>query len=1605
MLLDGSKPLVLRPYQSECAAECAHRNVLCALPVGSGKTVVAAEVISQALAAHDEKKVVFLAPYGQLALQQFLLLLRQIDRLHAGENMNPKADLTPAERARWRAGLVVGQSLGEATSSWRSAFIDFQLLVMTPHQLEKALMHACVSMSDMALLVFDEAHHARQNTFFSTIMNYFYHPTPAPRRPRVLGLTASPAYMPDAEQMAKLETRAEKAARHPEELMREEVIAQLDTLEHMLDARVWSASVSIEAANERAPRWAGDFTLECYERSEQLPLLAHDVLEIVRQCRPSGENSLAKIWEPRIVSKIERVASDLGAWACFKSAQLLANDLQHARLHEGVYFEAEEQAQFQSITQTNIEQQHAIGQRLAWTLSPLEARLPQPTEAAAHSDKVRQLVQYLTQQQPRKCLVFVARRVVARLLSDLLAHILPWSPTPSPFDWTVDCVMAVSLKYRHKEAFSASEHTQAIQAFRRDLRLLVATSTVDEGLDVPACDCVVNFDAPTTARALLQRGGRARAPGSLYATLVEAGDQKAEAEQQRMLKWNQLIHEQLHALRTRGAQPPLFGPQDGVDLERDALRIEKTGALLPVQRAPDFLKTVVYRGYVWMNGESVELHATGDCEKYSSSKYITYDHQPLGGFSCTIQLPWVTLCSAKPDAELLPYTIRLPTRFSNKGDAERYTALAALRHLHVIGVLDEWLHVVGRAEALASIAENGRNPRRASRLTSAYESSLREPVVRRMPKCFQLPHQGECESCHAYIHTLSLDGAATGLGLVLASPCALPPFQLGPEGKPRRECEVQCTTGSDIRLSREQLTALAECHVAMLDLTQAGNAHEPLHPQIHAPQQLVRWNFDAGTYSPERIDESDEMASAASDGGGQSDSLSQPLAGLGGDARLAKLLELLATFVKGDSRLVPVFDLDMTLWAGNCDEWHEGCFVRWPEPSQEGRLQVYEDSIGFLELFEDVPLIFAALRRLGAPFAIASASGAHGTARALLAAFGLEPDSLIIEMRMPDDDERGKEQMLQRLSKRLGAAVDSLVLFDDRTENLKDARALGCGGRLIDRTVGLTAAALLEGLTFHRSERHERERSELDADGFTATERKETNHEKRRKMQQKRRGAEGERHAHADEAPAQARLAKLSTDPPWWLVVPLHTADSGDASGDAINWAHVQHVRESCTACDWPSLDALDHPLVAPHYHALPADATAPEAGEERAIARLDLCTLMSYAPPTTGAHMHADLFTAVVLHANGTVSGEKRSRGINVSSTAATRTQQADGRHVTQHTLHRTGYSRERAFVLPLRSTHVDGLQCIRRVVWRLQHLALACELDGLHSLQGSTRKEWLPEGAVPVPLPLVVAALTHCGAGAEAPEARPANAADAALWALNKHGEQTGCTDYEVLEWAGDAVLDLLSKSWVMAQHPTEFKKLQAEAQLLLDNKPLWRRAKALDVPPLALYGPFKARAHLAEMTKQLVAPKAQADLMEAMLGAVCQAQIQQVAGEHSSELARGLDAALAFFRTFLCRDDVASPHNSDSSASMLLCATMATVRRAPGCDAHGQERAGDLEAAYGLQFTRRPDLLHECCTWNNGKAFQRLEYLGDAFLQCTPPPRPWLNTHDVVALTQSC
>ena len=67
----------------------------------------------------------------------------------------------------------------------------------------------------------------------------------------------------------------------------------------------------------------------------------------------------------------------------------------------------------------------------------------------------------------------------------------------------------------------------SIADFRACLRVLVSTSIVEEGIDVPECDAVISFDHAITSRELQQRHGRARAPNSAYLSMLPRGNARA----------------------------------------------------------------------------------------------------------------------------------------------------------------------------------------------------------------------------------------------------------------------------------------------------------------------------------------------------------------------------------------------------------------------------------------------------------------------------------------------------------------------------------------------------------------------------------------------------------------------------------------------------------------------------------------------------------------------------------------------------------------------------------------------------------------------------------------------------------------------------------------------------------------------------------------------------------------------------------------------------------------------------------------------------------------------------------------------------------------------
>lgn len=65
---------------------------------------------------------------------------------------------------------------------------------------------------------------------------------------------------------------------------------------------------------------------------------------------------------------------------------------------------------------------------------------------------------------------------------------------------------------------------KTMKDFRRGMyNLLFATSVIEEGMDVPACNLIVRFDPPLDVRSYTQSKGRARAKPSLYVVMTADG--------------------------------------------------------------------------------------------------------------------------------------------------------------------------------------------------------------------------------------------------------------------------------------------------------------------------------------------------------------------------------------------------------------------------------------------------------------------------------------------------------------------------------------------------------------------------------------------------------------------------------------------------------------------------------------------------------------------------------------------------------------------------------------------------------------------------------------------------------------------------------------------------------------------------------------------------------------------------------------------------------------------------------------------------------------------------------------------------------------------------
>ena len=131
---------------------------------------------------------------------------------------------------------------------------------------------------------------------------------------------------------------------------------------------------------------------------------------------------------------------------------------------------------------------------------------------------------------PEMCaIVFVQRRYAACVLNKLINEHVENSKVKSDFVTGHGSQMWASTE----TGMNYKKQKEKLKEFRSgSLNVLVGTSVIEEGVDIPQCNLVVMFDFPQDYRAYIQSRGRGRAKDAKYVMLVESS--KLEEKKQNL---------------------------------------------------------------------------------------------------------------------------------------------------------------------------------------------------------------------------------------------------------------------------------------------------------------------------------------------------------------------------------------------------------------------------------------------------------------------------------------------------------------------------------------------------------------------------------------------------------------------------------------------------------------------------------------------------------------------------------------------------------------------------------------------------------------------------------------------------------------------------------------------------------------------------------------------------------------------------------------------------------------------------------------------------------------------------------------------------------------
>jgi len=446
-----------RIYQEVIYARCKDKNSLIVLPTGLGKTLIAMMITEYRLSKYGGK-VLMLAPTKPLALQHRESFVRLFNL--PPEKINVlTGELSPEQRAKiWERSVII---------------------TATPQTIENDILTGRISLEDVVLLVFDEAHRAVGNYAYVYIAKKYMQQA---KHPLILGLTASPG--------------------NDEEKIRQ-VLKNL-YIEHV--------EVRTESSPDVRPYVQG---IKFEWIKVELPGIYKEVRKLLREMlkdalKPLAEAGLVDSYSPDIpkkdVLKAGQIINAEVAKGNYEVGKLLLYQAKAMKLHHAI-----ELLETQGLTalraylkrlyeerQTKSNRELLSDPRMKRAISLLiQARdlgLDHPK-----MDRLKELIKEQLEKKPdSKIIVFTNYRDTAKKIGKELA------------DMGVKVSRFVGQASRENDkGMSQKKQKEILNLFSQGVfNVLVATSVGEEGLDVPEVDLVVFYEPVPSAIRSIQRRGR-----------------------------------------------------------------------------------------------------------------------------------------------------------------------------------------------------------------------------------------------------------------------------------------------------------------------------------------------------------------------------------------------------------------------------------------------------------------------------------------------------------------------------------------------------------------------------------------------------------------------------------------------------------------------------------------------------------------------------------------------------------------------------------------------------------------------------------------------------------------------------------------------------------------------------------------------------------------------------------------------------------------------------------------------------------------------------------------------------------------------------------------